>query len=58
MKNRLSKKSPVFGLSTRDGDKYPKKALRGFCNGITKREREWASNEIDEKEYFVHETAQ
>lgn len=63
MKNRLSKKSPVFGFSTRDGDNYPKKTLHGFCNGIsafcngiTKREREWASNEIDEKEYFVHET--
>lgn len=63
MKNRLSKNLPVFGLNAPDGDNYPKKALRGFCNGISafcngivNREREWASNETDEKEYFVHET--
>lgn len=35
MKNRLSKNLPVFGLSTPDGDNYPKKALRGFCNGVS-----------------------
>ena len=63
MKNRLSKNLPVFGLNTPDGDNYPKKTLRGFCNGflsfcngIANREREWASNESEEKEYFVHET--
>ena len=63
MKNRLSKNLPVFGLNAPDGDNYPKKALRGFCNGflsfcngIVNREREWASNEAAGKEYFVHET--
>lgn len=35
MKNRPLKNLPVFGLSTPDGDNYPKKALRGFCNGVS-----------------------